>query len=157
MVDAKSQKALDFIARCDSPKALRQMALNAAGERNLEVQKAAKLRLYAILPSEEPGTLEYDVWQSVHALEDTLTDERGKTVRLSRTRQKITRDREQKTVSDLILGKQSQGFDLLLERGLARLTFEAVSLRHQGRFSEDVLTAAEKRLSASGVDPKKLS
>lgn len=91
------------------------------------------------------------VWQSVYALEDTLKAERGKTTLLSRTRQKITRDGELKTVSDLVTGKESAGFSMLIERDMPELTFEFVALRHAGRFSQIVLDAARKRLCDAGI------
>ena len=39
-------------------------------------------RLIAILPQEQPGTIEHDFWQTIHAFEHALTEERGKTTRL---------------------------------------------------------------------------
>lgn len=140
-------RALARIASCNDPRQLRQMAKNARAKGEEEVRLAAQRRLYEVLPSEEPGTLEYDVWQSIYALEGELSDERGKTVRLSRTRQKITRDKEAKTVADLVMGAQSEGYRMLIERGLKELTFEAVALRHPDRFDQSVLDAAQSRLS----------
>lgn len=147
MTDKIVERSLTFIASCNDPAKLRQIAVNAAAKGAVEVERAARLRLYAILPSERPGTLEYDVWQSIHCLEDTLSVERGKTVRLSRTRQKIGRDGEYKTVSDLVLGAQSDGFDMLIERDMPNLTFEAVAIKHADRFDEAVLAAARSRLT----------
>lgn len=115
--------------------------------------RAANLRLYEILPSEKPGTLEHDVWRSIHGLEDTLTNERGKTTRLGRTRPKIARVGERETIKDLIMRKEpSEGFHMLLDRQMAELTFEAVALRHPDRFDAEVLNAAEQRLQAAGIN-----
>lgn len=142
-------RALARIASCANPNELRQVAMNARAKGEEEVRLAAQRRLYEVLPSEQPGTLEYDVWQSIYALEGELSDERGKTIRLSRTRQKITRDKEAKTVADLIMGSPSEGYRMLIDRRLKDLTFEAVALRHPDRFDEQVLDAARSRLSAS--------
>jgi hypothetical protein len=127
--------------------------MNAHNKGEEQVRRAAMLRLYEILPSEKPGTLEYDVWQSIHALEGELSHERGKTTRLSRTRQKITRDGEQGTVADLVLGKVSEGFRMLVERDMPQLTFEAVALKHADRFKGSVIAAAKQRLEESGYEP----
>lgn len=152
MSDA-TQRALDFVAKCNDPRQLRQMASNARRQGEEEVRRAAQRRLYEVLPSEKPGTLEYDVWQSIYALEGELSDERGKTTRLSRTRQKIARDGEEGTVADLVLGKVSEGFRMLVERELPELTFEAVALRHARCFDRRVISAAEQRLKEAGYDP----
>jgi hypothetical protein len=97
-----------------------------------------------------PGTLEYEVWRSIHALEDALTDERGRTTRLSRTRQKIGRQDEAQCVADLVTGQPSDGFRMLAERDMLHLSFEAISLRFPDRFEEAVLDAARHRLAATG-------
>lgn len=144
--------ALERVSRSTNPKELASIAKNAARLGVLEVKRAAERRLFAVLPSADPTTLEHSVWQSIHALEAALTDERGRTTRLSRTRQKITRDGEHKTVADLVLGKMSDGFTMLIERDLPDLTFEAVALKHEAEFGADVLEAAKRRLSEAGVD-----
>ena len=148
------QRALNKIAGCEDVKQLKQIAKNARSHGEPEVCHAAELKLYAILPSAQPGTLEHDVWQSVYALEGALAAERGKTTLLARTRQKIARDGEQGTVADLVAGKVSDGFRMLLDRNMPELTFEAVALRHAAGFSEDVLTNAKSRLLDVGYAPK---
>ena len=152
MSEEQTKQALARIATCTDPDALKIMAKNALRSGELKVLHAAQLRLYAILPSAKPGTLEHGVWQSIHALEDALGNERGKTTRLTRTRQKIDRDGEHKTVSDLVLGKVSDGFNMLVERGMPKLTFEAVALLHAKDFDDTILAAAEKRLVDAGFD-----
>lgn len=147
-------RALDKIATCEDPKQLKQIAKNAGLHGESAVRHAAELKLYAVLPSAQPGTLQHDVWQSVYALEGALAAERGKTVLLARTRQKIARDGEQGTVASLVLGKVSDGFRMLLDRNMPELTFEAVALMHAADFSEVVLTAAKSRLVEVGYTPK---
>jgi hypothetical protein len=147
MTDADRQRALDRIAKSNDAAELGRIANNAAAAEEAEVLRAARLRLYAVSPSEEPGTLEHAVWQSIYALEGTLSDESGTTKRLSRTRQKIGRDGEQKTVADLVMGKPTPGFTMLVERDMVDLTFEAVALKFPDRFSDDVLGAAKNRLA----------
>ena len=124
------QRALDKIAGCEDSKQLKQIAKNARSQGQTGVCRAAELKLYAILPSAQPGTL------------------------LARTRQKIARDGEQGTVASLVLGKVSDGFRMLLDRNMTDLTFEAVALRHPADFSEDVLKTAKSRLLDVGYAPK---
>ena len=142
--------AMAFIERCSDPKKLRVLIDNARDQGNAEVRRTAQLKLYSILPSEKPGTVEHDVWQSIYALEGALAEERGKTILLSRTRQKISRDGEIRTVADLVTGKPTEGFTMLIDRAMPELTFEAVALRHPGEFSREVLEAAQRRLDEAG-------
>jgi hypothetical protein len=105
------------------------------------------------VPSEQPGTVEHDFWQTIQAFEFILSDERGKTTRLSRTRQKVSRVGVVQTLKDWALDqKQTQGFDMLIERGMPELTGEAVILRHLDKFEADVRAAARGRLVRAGVD-----
>ena len=144
-------RIMKTIQSCTDAKKLRQIGANAREKCETAVARAADLRLYAILPSEEPGTLEYDVWQSIHALEGTLSNERGKTTRLARTRQKIRNSGELATVRDLVLSsKPSEGFHMLTKRDMHELTFERVALRHPDRFDDAVLEAASDRLKMTG-------
>lgn len=148
--EQNTERALALVLRTNKPEALLRLAKNAKQEGNTEVERAARLRLYELLPSAEPGTTEHDVWRSIFALEDTLSGERGKTIRLSRTRQKIVRDGELKCVADLILGQPSKGFELLADREMLSLSFEAVALRHPSKFSDPILAAARDRLESVG-------
>lgn len=146
-------RAMKTVESCDDPKKLRQIAANAREKGEIAVARAADLKLFSVLPAAAPGTLEFDVWQSIHALEETLTNERGKTTRLARTRQKIARVGELATVRDLILSpRPSEGFAMLIEREMPDLSFEAVALLHTDRFDEVVLDAARARLASAGVD-----
>lgn len=86
-----------------------------------------------------------------------LSEERGKTVRLSRTRQKIARVGVMQTLRDLVMSKTpAQGFEMLLERNMPELTGETVVLRHKEHFEAEVDAAAYLRLEAAGVDVGKL-
>lgn len=147
-----TQRALERVAACDNPKELRRIAENAKRLENDEVARAAQRKLYAVSPDAEPGTFEHDVWQSIFALEGALTDERGKTTLLARTRQKIARQGELDTVADLIRKPPSDGYKMLVDRSWPELTFEAVALRHPERFEAHILEAAMARLDASGVE-----
>ncbi|MBO9518476.1 MAG: hypothetical protein J7493_10440 [Porphyrobacter sp.] len=140
------QRALNLVDRCIEPAKLKQIAQNARNAGADDVERAALLKLYSVMPAAKLGTLEHDVWQSVYALEGALKQERGKTTLLARTRQKLQRDGELKTVSDLVLGKESAGFQMLIDRNMPELTFEAVALRHALRFDGPILNAARARL-----------
>lgn len=141
------------IAACDDPTKLRRWIANAKAKGEAGIAEAAFRRLIAVLPQEQPGTIEHDFWQTIHAFEHALTEERGKTTRLARTRQKVARVGVVQTLKDWALsGKSTDGFEMLLERGMPELTGEAIVLRHAGAFEENVVAAARRRLDDAGVD-----
>src|SRR4051812_17468212 len=151
------ERALELIASCSDAKKLEQLANNARAMGETEIVRAAQLRLFDVKPSSKPGTLEYDVWRSIFALEGTLKEERGRTTLLARTRQSIARDGEAGTVAHLIMKREaSDGFQMLLDRDMAHLTFEVVALKHRHRFDDAVLSAGEERLTRAGLSPEDL-
>jgi hypothetical protein len=145
------------ISACDDPVKLRQWIVNARKEGEVGIADAAFRRLIAILPQEQPGTIEHDFWQTIHAFEYVLTEERGKTTLLSRTRQKVGRVGVIQTLTDWALNdKGTDGFRMLLDRSVPELTGEAIILRHAKAFDEAVVEAAHRRLVEAGVDMMRL-
>jgi hypothetical protein len=156
-VDEAESRMIEAVKNWDDPDKLRTVMKNAHDRGSHSLYDAAFVRLCAIQPSSKVGTVEHDVWQSIYALEEMLRIERGKTVRLSRTRQKIARDGEVKTAADLTLkAEPSPGFHLLVERGHPELLFESVVLRHKDSFTDQVYEAALARLDAAGINLKSL-
>ena len=154
----QEEAALARIVQLEDVAALRALMTNARRLGSEVVEKAAFQRLAQVQPGAPVGSVAFDVWRSIFALEEILVTERGKTVRLSRTRQKIARDGETRTVADLVTkAEASAGFHMLIERGLPALTFEAVVLRHPSDFTQAEIDQARARLSAASVDPETLS
>ena len=153
MVKHDLDRMLEFIGSCEDPEQLRMVVENARKRGGTDLADAAFRRLVTILPSEEPGTVEHDFWRTVFTFEHVLTEERGRSTRLTRTRQKVNRVGVHQTLIDWALGKtESEGFTKLLERGLPELAGEAIVLRHQDGFESEVVSAAQARLEAAGVD-----
>jgi hypothetical protein len=149
------QRAVASLANMTDPTRVRALLDNARRAGSATVERAAFDRLCALLPATAAGSVAHDVWKSVHALEELLRQERGKTTRLSRTRQKIERDGEARTAADLTMKREaSSGFRDLIARGLPHLTFEAVVLRHHRHFEPAVQDAAAARLTEAGLDPQ---
>jgi hypothetical protein len=127
--------------------------MNARAKGAAEVEDAAFEKLVSVLPAEAPGTFEYDFWRSIHTLEEVLSLERGRTTRLARTRQKIARVGIRKVLEDFAMHPTTtEGYEMLISRGLSHLTGEAVVLRHATEFTPEIISAAERRLQASGID-----
>ncbi|PZO74747.1 MAG: hypothetical protein DI629_17810, partial [Mesorhizobium amorphae] len=139
------------------PAKLRTWIVNARRENEKDIADAAFRRLADILPSEKPGTVEFDFWRTLHAFELLLTEENGRTTRLSRTRQKVGRVGVTQTLTDWSSDtKETRGFAMLLERGMPELTGEAIVLRHPSDFSDTVRASARQRLVEAGVDVDQL-
>jgi hypothetical protein len=150
-------KVLTTIAGSSDANQLRRFRENAKRMGVTVVADAAFRRLIEVLPEEAPGSIEHDFWMTIHAFEEVLRDERGKTVRLSRTRQKIGRVGVKQTLIDFAKSKApTDGFNMLIERGLPELTGEALVLKHSESFDSDVQKAAQHRLQDAGVDIIKL-
>jgi hypothetical protein len=146
-------KVLALIENCRDPEKLRLWIKNARKTGEDGVATVAFRRLIAVLPKEKPGTVEYDFWQTIFAFEYALSEERGKTTRLARTRQKVARVGEIQTLKDWALKvAKTDGFAMLLERNMPELTGEAIVLRHADRFEPAVVAAARRRLEEAGVD-----
>lgn len=150
---SKHQKLIEIITTCSDSLKLRNWIKNAHREGAVGVEEAARRRLIEVEASKyiddtsDPLVVEF--WKSISALELALSEEKGKTIRLARTRQKITRVGVQKTLNDLALQvKPSEGYFLLRDRGMLDLSAEAVILRFPDRFDENVCNAARSRLDA---------
>ena len=144
---------IEFVSSCDDPEKLRRIIENARKREADALADAALRKLVSVLPSERPGTVEFDFWRTIHSFEHVLTEERGRTTKLSRTRQKVQRVGVVQTLIDWALDtKQTDGFLMLLERNMPELAGEAIILRHPDKFEQFVVSAARARLEAAGVD-----
>lgn len=117
-----------------------------------DLYAAAFRRLCELEGQSHGDALDLDFWRAIAAAEEVLREQRGKTVRLARTREKIKRVGVQRTVEDLALKKQpSDGFAILTGAGLGDLTAEYLVLKHAERFTAEAAAAARHRLESAGV------
>lgn len=146
-------KMLASISKCDDPEMLRSWIANARKKGDQEIIAAAFRRLISIVPNEKPGSVEYDFWQMINAFEFALREEHGKTVRLSRTRQKVKRDGVIETLKDWATKpNETSGFAMLIELGMPEYTGEAIVLRHPDKFDAKTIGAAQMRLTKAGIN-----
>lgn len=119
-----------------------------------DLHEAAFRRLCVLSGQDDTDPLVVDFWRAIAAAEEVLREQRGKTIRLARTRQKIARVGVRKTVEDLALSKvPSDGFAILAGAGLGDLTAEYLVLKHAGEFSDEAIDAARKRLTEAEIAP----
>lgn len=149
--------ALAVIATSTDAEQLKCIMANAKRLGVPAVYNAAFAKRLSLMPDDAPGTVSHDMWKSIFALEQLRSEEAGKTILLSRTRQKLKRVGVMKLLEDFALHKTTtEGFDMLIERSLPELTGEAIVLRHRQHFAESVVLAATARLENVGVDVSKL-
>lgn len=150
---ADHSKVLGIIANSTDAGQIRCIRDNATRLGVPSVEDAAFRRLVEMLAQHAPDSIEHDFWKTIHAFEEILSDERSKTVRLARTRQKVVRVGVKQTLIDFAMKKTpTTGFKKLIELGHGDLTGEALILKHGHTFAADVREAARRRLGNAGVD-----
>src|SRR5258707_12796991 len=97
---------LTLIANSNDPEKLKSLIKNARDRWDAPLADAAFRKLISLVPSEQPGTVEHDFWQTIHAFEYLLSEERERTTRLSRTRQKVARVGVPQTLRDWALSNK---------------------------------------------------
>lgn len=136
----------DLASEWDRQK-LRNWMANAKRLGRDDVYQAAFRQLCRVEGRNIEDPLEAEFATVMRALEEALTEESGRTKRLSRTRQKLNRVGVRQTLADLALKPQpSLGFMKLLEFNMADMSAEALILKYRNEFDEAVVAAAERRL-----------
>lgn len=143
------QKALAQVEQISDPTSLRRMVENARGKSEV-VERAAFRRLIESSVQHASGTVEYDCWSMVHAVEELRRAAGRKVSRMNRMRPKIAKEGEIAALEYCAL-QETDGFAEILAYGMPELTAEAIVLRHPTQFSERALAAARTRLAAHGA------
>ncbi|MEM7641311.1 MAG: hypothetical protein AAF366_02145 [Pseudomonadota bacterium] len=152
-VAARNAAALARVAEMDDPDKLRNLRANAERMGVEPVRDAAFARLAVVQAEGEVGSVENDIWQMIHAVEEIKRETQGKTIRLSYLRRDIQKVGEAKAIGKLVAKSgPSERFDELMARGLPHYTAEAITLRHPDAFDDATRDAAKARLEDAGVD-----
>ena len=131
---------------------LRNWMANARRLGRDDIHQAAFRQLCRIEGRDLDDPLAAEFAGVMRALEEALTEEAGKTKRLSRTRQKLKRAGVRQTLADLALKPQpSIGFLKLIEFGMADMSAESLILKYRTEFEPAVIDAARERLGKYGV------
>jgi hypothetical protein len=91
-------------------------------------------------------------FEVLNAYEGLLTEKNGRTTKASRTRQKLKNKGIHQCLVDWALGPPTEGFKLLLERGMPELTAEYVVVEFANRFPPDAVDSAKKRLAEAAPE-----
>lgn len=149
MTTPAEMNALETIARTNSVDALRRFRVNAAGKSEA-VRHAALERLIDVSASAYDDPVARDCWRMVYIVEEIRRDLGRKVWRMNKLRPKIDRDGERAALEYCATHK-TDGFQEVLDYGLAYLTAEAIVQRHPGAFDEAVRTKAAQRLARAGI------
>jgi hypothetical protein len=93
-----------------------------------------------------------DFYETLAAYEQLLTEKNGSTTAASRTRQKIANKGVHQPLIEWTRGKtETNGFLLLVGKGLPEYTGEYLVVRYRDRFPEDVVELAKARLVGHAI------
>ena len=96
--------------------------------------------------------IEREFWTGLAAAEEFRTADNGRVTRLVKIRSKHRRVGALRVLSDQMMEEGvTDGFEKLVARGRSDLTGEAIVLRHEERFTVDVVNAARKKMMDHGV------
>lgn len=93
-----------------------------------------------------------DFYKTLAAYEQLLTEKNGFTTIASRTRQKIANKGVYQSLVEWTRGKtETNGFILLVEKGIPEYTGEYLVARYSDRFPSDVVELAHERLTGHDI------
>ena len=143
------------VSKLKTPEECR-IVMQRAREHNLpEVYNAVFRRLCELTGSanDDPSDpLIADFYKTLAAYEQLLTEKNERNTSASRTRQKIANKGVHQSLIEWTRGKvETNGFKLLVEKGLPEYTGEYLVVRYSDRFPEDVVALARSRLDAHGI------
>ena len=108
------------------------------------------------VPEDLNDPLTKDFNETLAAYERLLTEKNGRRTPASRTRQKIANKGVRQSLIEWTRGKiETDGFKLLVEKGLSERTGEYLVVRYQDRFPPDVVDLARKRLAEYDIEEPK--
>lgn len=132
--------------------------MQRAKERGLDDVYAAVFRRYCELVGHEADDPADPLVRGFHetlaAYEQLLTEKNGRTTSASRTRQKIdNKGVHQSLIEWTTANKETDGFQLLVAKGLPEFTGEYLVAKHARRFPANVVERARSRLQEHGIEP----
>jgi hypothetical protein len=140
------------IERLSDKKALQNLMANARRLERDDVYWLAFKRLCSLEGTNSEDPLERDFLDVLNAYEQLLTEKNGKTTRASRTRQKMKNKGIRQCLEDWATGTPTDGFKLLVEKGLTSLTAEHLVVKYAEQFSDETVASAKERLVGANAN-----
>lgn len=145
------REAIERLARQDSAEEIKRVMANAKDKSPL-VYRSAFRRLVEISAHTTTDPIARACWEMVHTVEGVRREVGRPVWRMNRLRPKIEREGEEAAL-EYCARNRTDGFDEVLEYGLAEFTAEAIILSFPHDFRDDELRkTARKRLEDAGVD-----
>lgn len=139
------------IAQMTIPAGLRSLMANARRLGREDVYWNAFRRLSELEGLDLSDPLERDFYRVLNAYEQLLTEKNGRTMKASRTRQKMMNKGVMQCLIDWAVGNPTEGFRLLVDKGQPELTAEYLVTKYKDRFDDDVVESARARLVEHGA------
>ncbi len=138
-------------SKLKTPEECRTVMERARARNVPDVYNLAFKRICALIgnANDDPSDpLVRDFYETLAAYEQLLTEKNGRNTAASRTRQKIDNKGVYQSLIEWTRGKtETNGFKLLVEKGLSEYTGEYLVVRYKERFPEDVVKLARERLT----------
>ena len=144
------------VAVLSTPAACRTVMARAKAQGLDDVYRAVFQRYCELVghAAEDPADpLVRGFFETLAAYEQLLTERNGKTTIASRTRQKIAnKGVHQSLIEWTKAAAETEGFDLLVKKGLPQYTGEYLVAQYAGRFPADIVALAHDRLRKHGIE-----
>jgi hypothetical protein len=134
------------ITQMTDAKGLRNLMENARRLGRDDIYWLAFRRLCSLEGMNFDDPLERDFYDVLNAYEELLTEKNGRTTKASRTRQKLKNKGVTQCLVDWAMGPPTEGFKLLVEKGLPELTAEYLVVKYETRFPLTAVEAVKERL-----------
>jgi hypothetical protein len=135
------------------PEKLRKLMANAVRLGYDDLAFGCQMRIAELVgATHNEDEIERAFWTGLAAAEEFRTADNGRVTRLVKIRSKHRRVGALRVLADQMMEAGiSDGFEKLVAHGRSDLTGEAIVLRHEERFTVDVVNAARKKLMDHGV------
>lgn len=136
----------------DQPSKVLALLANAErlGEADLAIR--CRKRLFWLAGRDHEDPLEQRFWEMIAAYEDLLTKKNGRKTLANRTRKKVAAKGVVETIRSWVHGRETTGFEVLIEAGFPELTGEYIILELPDRFEKKDWEAAIDRLGDYDID-----
>lgn len=136
------------VSKINDTDGLRSLMANARRLGREDIYWKAFGRLCTLQGMSESDPLHRDFAGSLAAYEELLAEKNGRKTSASRTRQKVANKGVEQSLEEWALAPQpTDGFLLLMSKGLEELTAEHLVVKYADRFSTKAVEAARARLA----------